>query len=158
MQDPVVALRPAVDHLELVLQAHAIRNEGYYRTLYHQAVAGAAPPLRLDQSQAWFARARRVIPGCAQTFSKGYTQYVYATAREKTALDKNKLLDPTKVLAANPNETLSATFRIDQIPDVFKQLITSQLRCWACNTYFEALRDERLLSADPWTSSSDEDR
>ena len=54
-------------------------------------------------------------------------QYVYATAREKTALDKSKLLDPKKVLAANPNETLSASFRIDQIPEVFKQLITSQV-------------------------------
>jgi hypothetical protein len=54
-------------------------------------------------------------------------QYAYATVREKTALDKNKLLDPAKVLAANPNETLSASFRIDQIPEVFKQLIVSQL-------------------------------
>jgi transposase-like protein len=36
------------------------------------------------------------------------------------------------------------------------QLITSQLRCQDCNTYFEALRDEQLLSADPWTSSSDD--
>jgi hypothetical protein len=32
------------------------------------------------------------------------------------------------------------------------QLITSQMRCRDCNTYFEALRD------DAWTSSSDEDR
>ena len=32
------------------------------------------------------------------------------------------------------------------------QLITSQMRCRGCNTYFEALRD------DSWTSSSDEDR
>jgi hypothetical protein len=53
--------------------------------------------------------------------------YVYAAAREKTALSKNKLLDPAKVLATKPNETLAATFRIDQIPDVFKQLITNQV-------------------------------
>ena len=32
------------------------------------------------------------------------------------------------------------------------QLITSQMRCRGCNTYFEALRD------DSWTSSSDDDR
>jgi hypothetical protein len=38
------------------------------------------------------------------------------------------------------------------------QLITSQLRCRDCNTYFEAIRDEQLLSAGPWTSSSGEDR
>lgn len=54
-------------------------------------------------------------------------QYAYATAREKTALDKNKLLDPTKVLTGKPHETVSASLRIDQIPDVFKQLITSQI-------------------------------
>jgi hypothetical protein len=53
--------------------------------------------------------------------------YAYATAREKTALDKNKLLDPAKVLAEKPGETLFASFRIDQIPEVFKQLITSQI-------------------------------
>jgi hypothetical protein len=53
--------------------------------------------------------------------------YAYATVREKAALDKNKLLDPTKVLAGNANETLSAAFHIDQIPEVFKQLVTSQI-------------------------------
>ncbi|HLJ94982.1 MAG TPA: hypothetical protein VKU02_17535 [Gemmataceae bacterium] len=60
-------------------------------------------------------------------YFKFANQYVYVTAREKTALNQNKLLDPTKVLAGSPNETVSASFRIDQIPDVFKQLITSQL-------------------------------
>jgi hypothetical protein len=53
--------------------------------------------------------------------------YAYATVREKTALNNNKLLDPKKILAGKENETLSAAFRIDQIPDVFKQLITSQI-------------------------------
>jgi transcriptional regulator NrdR family protein len=36
------------------------------------------------------------------------------------------------------------------------QLITSQLRCRDCNSYFEALRDEQVLSGGPWTSSSEE--
>ena len=62
------------------LQGNAVFNEGYYRSLYSQAVAGAAPKLPLTQSQAWFARARKVIPGCSQTFSKGYTQYVQGVA------------------------------------------------------------------------------
>jgi hypothetical protein len=53
--------------------------------------------------------------------------YAYATAREKTALNKNKLLDATKVLAGKANETVSATFRVDQIPDVFKKIITGQV-------------------------------
>jgi glutamate-1-semialdehyde 2,1-aminomutase/spore coat polysaccharide biosynthesis protein SpsF len=34
----------------------------------------------LVKNREWFARAKRVIPGCAQTFSKGYTQYVQGVA------------------------------------------------------------------------------
>ncbi len=62
------------------IQAETITNEGYYKSLYQQATAGAAPKRRLEQSQAWLDRARKVIPGCAQTFSKGYTQYVQGVA------------------------------------------------------------------------------
>jgi len=62
------------------LQGNAVMNEGYYRSLHAQAVAGAAAKLPLAQSQAWFARSRKVIPGCSQTFSKGYTQYVQGAA------------------------------------------------------------------------------
>ena len=58
----------------------AISNEGYYRSLYRQAVAGSAPKHSLRQSQSWFARAQKVIPGGAQTFSKGYKQYVQGIA------------------------------------------------------------------------------
>jgi hypothetical protein len=37
------------------------------------------------------------------------------------------------------------------------QIITSQMRCRACNTYFEAIRDE--FEADKaWMSSSADDR
>jgi glutamate-1-semialdehyde aminotransferase/spore coat polysaccharide biosynthesis protein SpsF (cytidylyltransferase family) len=58
------------------IQGKSIHNEGYYRSLYTQAVAGAAPRLPLARSQSWLARSRKVIPGCAQTFSKGYNQHV----------------------------------------------------------------------------------
>src|SRR4029079_946110 len=34
----------------------------------------------LTQSQAWLERAQKVIPGCAQTFSKGPTQFVQGVA------------------------------------------------------------------------------
>ena len=61
-------------------QTETITNEGYYRSLYQQAKSGAAPRLELDKSQAWLARSKKVIPGCAQTFSKGYTQYVEGVA------------------------------------------------------------------------------
>src|SRR5579871_5661602 len=62
------------------LQGNAPMNEGYYRSLHDQATAGAAAKLPRAQSDAWFARSRKVIPGCSQTFSKGYTQYVLGAA------------------------------------------------------------------------------
>jgi glutamate-1-semialdehyde aminotransferase/spore coat polysaccharide biosynthesis protein SpsF (cytidylyltransferase family) len=62
------------------IQAETIMNEGYYKSLYEQAKAGTAPKRELAQSQVWLERAKKVIPGCAQTFSKGYTQYVQGVA------------------------------------------------------------------------------
>ena len=62
------------------IQAETITNEGYYKSLYQQATAGAAPKRPLAQSQAWLERAKKVIPSCAQTFSKGHTQYVQGVA------------------------------------------------------------------------------
>jgi glutamate-1-semialdehyde 2,1-aminomutase/spore coat polysaccharide biosynthesis protein SpsF len=61
-------------------QTETVTNEGYYRSLDQQAQAGPAPRLRLTKSQEWFERSKKVIPGCAQTFSKGYTQYVQGVA------------------------------------------------------------------------------
>ena len=57
-----------------------ISNEGYYRSLYRQATAGVAAKRPLSQSQTWLRRSLNVIPGGAQTFSKGYTQYVQGVA------------------------------------------------------------------------------
>ena len=62
------------------IQTETITNEGYYKSLYEQAEAGAATKRPIAQSQAWLERAKRVIPSCAQTFSKGYTQYVQGVA------------------------------------------------------------------------------
>lgn len=62
------------------LQTSGILNEGYYRSLYLQASGGSAPKRPLNNSGTWFERAKNVIPGCAQTFSKGYTQYVQGVA------------------------------------------------------------------------------
>src|SRR5579883_3458148 len=53
------------------LQVKTISNKGYFKSLYEQAKAGAAPKRGIAKSQAWFARASKVIPGAAQTFSKG---------------------------------------------------------------------------------------
>lgn len=51
-------------------------NEGYYRSLYDQAGTVPPAPRHLEQSASWIERAKRVIPGCAQTFSKGHTQHI----------------------------------------------------------------------------------
>ena len=53
-----------------------IMNEGYYKSIYRQAVSGRARRLNISKSEQYFKRAEKVIPGCTQTFSKGYTQQV----------------------------------------------------------------------------------
>lgn len=53
-----------------------ILNEGTYKSLYQEAKAEAARPLTRTESEKWFARTKRVIPGAAQTFSKAYHQHV----------------------------------------------------------------------------------
>lgn len=92
------------------IQAETITNEGYYKSLYQQATAGTAPKRPLAQSQAWLERAKKVIPGCAQTFSKGYTQYVQGVApifleRGKGCrvwdVDGNKYIDYVQGLLPN---------------------------------------------------------
>jgi len=53
-------------------------NEGYFKSLLSDPdrFNPQPRPVRLDQSQALFRRAKQRIPSCTQTFSKGYTQYV----------------------------------------------------------------------------------
>jgi glutamate-1-semialdehyde 2,1-aminomutase/spore coat polysaccharide biosynthesis protein SpsF len=65
---------------DLATHTETVSNQGYYRSLYSQAVAGAAPRRTLTQSQTWLARSQKVIPGGAQTFSKARTQYVEGAA------------------------------------------------------------------------------
>jgi hypothetical protein len=50
-------------------------------------------------------------------------QYVYFTLRDKEALNTNKLLTPGKMFPAGQTQTLYASFRIDQIPNAFKQIL-----------------------------------
>ncbi|HZP63861.1 MAG TPA: aminotransferase class III-fold pyridoxal phosphate-dependent enzyme [Terriglobales bacterium] len=57
-----------------------ISNDGYYRSLYREAKSDAAGKRFVSQSEAWLKRSLKVIPGGAQTFSKGYTQYVQGVA------------------------------------------------------------------------------
>ena len=57
-----------------------VSNEGYYRSLFREARAGAADALQLSESRAWLERSLKVIPSAAQTFSKKHTQYVQGVA------------------------------------------------------------------------------
>ncbi len=70
-----------LDSDPLVANFHGglIRNEGFYRSLAHEA---ALPPLKrsLDASRELARRAAKVIPGGTQTLSKGATQFVQGVA------------------------------------------------------------------------------
>ncbi len=58
------------------MQGQFIANEGSYKSLYDEAVAGAAPKRRVEHSLRLLERAKKVIPGAAQTFSKGLSQHI----------------------------------------------------------------------------------
>jgi glutamate-1-semialdehyde 2,1-aminomutase/spore coat polysaccharide biosynthesis protein SpsF len=62
------------------IQNEIISNEGYYKSLYCQAAGGTAPKRTRTQSVELLGRAKKVIPSCAQTFSKSYKQYVNGVA------------------------------------------------------------------------------
>ena len=63
------------------IPAETITNEGYYRSLYQQAKAAPAPRRSIAEIPGVVSIApAKVIPGAAQTFSKGYTQYVRGVA------------------------------------------------------------------------------
>src|SRR5438132_7117244 len=54
-------------------------------------------------------------------------KYAYIAAQNKAAVAKESILDPGKVFAAGKTATLSAQFRLDQIPDEMKKMAISQL-------------------------------
>jgi len=69
------------DHPEVErLNSEIVSNRGYYKSLFQEARAAAAPHRPIEQSEAWLARARKVIPGSSQTFSKGANQHVRGVA------------------------------------------------------------------------------
>jgi hypothetical protein len=53
--------------------------------------------------------------------------YAYVTVRDKEPIAKGKVLDLSKIFPAGPAATISLIFRIDQIPDGFKQIGIGQL-------------------------------
>jgi glutamate-1-semialdehyde aminotransferase/spore coat polysaccharide biosynthesis protein SpsF (cytidylyltransferase family) len=57
------------------INAGSVRNEGYYRSLLEEDPL-APSQLVLDGSREYLERARKVIPSCTQTFSKGPDQFV----------------------------------------------------------------------------------
>jgi glutamate-1-semialdehyde 2,1-aminomutase/spore coat polysaccharide biosynthesis protein SpsF len=78
MQDVVNLLE---HHPEIEkMNAEIVSNRGYYKSLFEDAHAAAAPPKSIERSKAWLERAARVIPGASQTFSKGANQHVRGVA------------------------------------------------------------------------------
>ena len=62
------------------MNSEIVSNRGYYKSLFDEASAAAAPGRSIAKSLAWLERAERVIPGCSQTFSKGANQHVRGVA------------------------------------------------------------------------------
>jgi glutamate-1-semialdehyde aminotransferase/spore coat polysaccharide biosynthesis protein SpsF (cytidylyltransferase family)/predicted dehydrogenase len=62
------------------MNSEIVSNHGYYRSLYEEAGAAAAPRRPIEKSKAWLERAGKVIPGSSQTFSKGANQHVRGVA------------------------------------------------------------------------------
>jgi len=62
------------------MNSEIISNHGYYKSLFEEARAAAAPSRPIEKSKAWLERADKVIPGASQTFSKGANQHVRGVA------------------------------------------------------------------------------
>jgi glutamate-1-semialdehyde 2,1-aminomutase/spore coat polysaccharide biosynthesis protein SpsF len=62
------------------MNSEIVSNRGYYKSLFEEAHAEAAPPRPIEKSKAWLERASKVIPGASQTFSKGADQHVRGVA------------------------------------------------------------------------------
>jgi len=62
------------------MNSEIVSNRGYYKSLFEEAQAAAAPRRSIEKSKAWFERAAKVIPGSSQTFSKGTNQHVRGVA------------------------------------------------------------------------------
>lgn len=78
MEDILQLLREQPE-LEKV-NSEIVSNLGYYKSLFGDASASAASRRPIQKSQAWLDRARKVIPGSSQTFSKGANQHVLGVA------------------------------------------------------------------------------
>jgi glutamate-1-semialdehyde 2,1-aminomutase/spore coat polysaccharide biosynthesis protein SpsF len=62
------------------LNSEIVSNRGYYKSLFEEAQAAAAPSRPIEKSKQWLERAQNVIPGSSQTFSKGSDQHVRGVA------------------------------------------------------------------------------
>jgi glutamate-1-semialdehyde aminotransferase/spore coat polysaccharide biosynthesis protein SpsF (cytidylyltransferase family)/predicted dehydrogenase len=62
------------------MNSEIVSNRGYYKSLFSDARALAAPRRSIEKSKAWLERAVQVIPGASQTFSKSANQHVRGVA------------------------------------------------------------------------------
>jgi glutamate-1-semialdehyde 2,1-aminomutase/spore coat polysaccharide biosynthesis protein SpsF len=57
-------------------QGSAVINEGFYLSIFNDATAEAAAPLKMEKSEDWLAQSNKVIPGGAQTYSKSWRHHI----------------------------------------------------------------------------------
>jgi hypothetical protein len=60
-------------------------------------------------------------------FFRFANKYAYVTLPDKGAIASDKLLTPDKVFTGSQSEMVSANFRLDQVPDVIKQIVLGQI-------------------------------
>ena len=51
-------------------------NRGFYTSIYNEANGSKAEPLNLVKSEELLTRSYKVIPGCAQTYSKSINHHI----------------------------------------------------------------------------------
>jgi len=92
------------------MNSDIVSNVGYYKSLFEDARAEAAPRRTIEKSKEWLERASKVIPGCSQTFSKGANQHVRGVAPMFLAkgqgcrvwdVDGNEYIDYVQALLPN---------------------------------------------------------
>lgn len=83
------------------------------------------------------------VPNSQETvYFRFANDYVYATIREKTAVAKEKLLEPASVLPTNITSAASVTVRFDKIPNEIKQLFLQQMALKIADAKNAKLPDE----------------
>lgn len=82
------------------------------------------------------------LPIPVPIFFRFANRYLYLSLPDKGFLEKERLLAPEKIFTGTASEMLSASFRIDQVPDVIKQILLGQLELRLTNLAEEQAEGE----------------